>query len=172
MSNNIIKKLTELKVEDSSLLTVSYTEGADVWHINESHVEETVGETDTAQVFASLLTSGIPVYSQWGSTDEGADILNQMRANGALNDYDRDGYFEDFIQGVLAETIHDNEYDLEYSTQQYDYKRGRCDISVTVRCRAGDLYAQDKKTDSTSVDAALGVFELTVDTNAGTLTLK
>ena len=67
MSNNIVKKLTELKVDDSALLTVSYSEGADVWHINESHVEETVGETDTAQVFASLLSSGIPVYSQWGS---------------------------------------------------------------------------------------------------------
>ena len=172
MSNNIVKKLTELKVEDSALLTVSYSEGADVWHINESHVEETVGETDTAQVFASLLSSGIPVYSQWGSTDDGADILNQMRDNGALDDYDRDGYFEDFIQGVLTETIYDNEYDLEYSTQQYDYKRGRCDISVTVRCRASDLYAQDKKTDATSVDSALGAFELTVDTDAGTLTLK
>jgi|TARA_R110001583_G_scaffold49188_1_gene154067 hypothetical protein len=172
MSNNIIKKLTELKVEDSALLTVSYSEGADVWHINESHVEETVGETDTASMFASLLTSGIPVYSQWGSADEGADILNQMRSNGALDDYDRDGYFEDFIQGVLAETIYDNEYDLEYSTQQYDYKRGRCEISVAVRCRAGDLYAQDKKADATSVDSALGAFELTVDTDAGTLTLK
>ena len=84
----------------------------------------------------------------------------------------RDGYFEDFIQGVLAETIYDNEYDLEYSTQQYDYKRGRCEISVAVRCRAGDLYAQDKKADATSVDSALGAFELTVDTSAGTLTLK
>jgi len=172
MSNNIVKKLTELKVDDSALLTVSYSEGADVWHINESHVEESVGETDTAQMFASLLTSGIPVYSQWGSADEGSDILNQMRDNGALDDYDRDGYFEDFIQGVLTETIYDNEYDLEYSTQQYDYKRGRCDISVTVRCRAGDLYAQDKKSDAISVDSALGAFELTVDTSAGTLTLK
>lgn len=172
MSNNIVKKLTELKVDDSALLTVSYSEGADVWHINESHVEESVGETDTAQMFASLLTSGIPVYSQWGSADEGSDILNQMRDNGALDDYDRDGYFEDFIQGVLTETIYDNEYDLEYSTQQYDYKRGRCDISVTVRCRAGDLYTQDKKSDVISVDSALGAFELTVDTDAGTLTLK
>jgi hypothetical protein len=28
---------------------------------------------------------------------------------------------------------------LEYSTTQYDYKRGRCDISAEVRVRAGDL---------------------------------
>jgi len=173
MSNNIVKKLTELKVDDSTLVTVSYSEGTDVWHINESHVEESVWETDTAQMFASLLTSGIPVYSQWGSTEEGADILNQMRDNGVLDDYERgEGDFEEYIRNVLAETIYDNEYDLEYSTQQYDYKRGRCDISVKVRCRASDLYDRDKKADVTSVDSALGAFDLIVDTSAGTLTLN
>ena len=172
MSNNIVKKLKELKVEDDALVTISYGEGTDVWHINESHVEETVGETSTAEVFAFLLSSGIPVFSQWGSVDDGADILNQMRGNGALDDYDRDGVFEDFIRQVLVETIYDNEYDLEYSTEQYDYKRGRCDISVTVRCRVGDLYAREEKSGARYIDAALGAFDLSVETSAGTLTLK
>ena len=115
MSNNIVEKLQNLNVDEDALVSVSYTEGADVWHINESHVEETAAETATAQWFAGLLASGIPVYSQWGSTEKGSDILTQMRDNGALEEYERDGFFEDFIQGVLTETIYDNEYDLEYS---------------------------------------------------------
>tara|TARA_Y100000034_G_C6791659_1_gene354518 strand:+ start:331 stop:849 length:519 start_codon:yes stop_codon:yes gene_type:complete len=172
MSNNIVEKLQGLKVDESAFVALSYSEGADVWHINESHVEETVGETNTSQVFAALLTSGIPVYSRWGSAEKGSDILNQMRNNGAFDDYERDGYFEDFIQGVLSETIYDNEYDLEYSTEQYDYKRGRCDISVTVRCRVGDLYAREEKSGTRYIDAALGAFDLSVETSAGTLTLK
>jgi hypothetical protein len=172
MSNNIVEKLQDLNVGEDALVSVSYTEGADVWHINESHVEETAAETDTAQWFAGLLASGIPVYSQWGSAEKGSDILTQMRDNGALEEYERDGFFEDFIQGVLTETIYDNEYDLEYSTQQYDYKRGRCDISVTVRCRAGDLFAQAERNGTEFVDSALSVFDLTVETSAGTLTLK
>ena len=49
-----------------------------------------LAETDTAAgMLAGLLASGVPVYSGWGEPSEGADILNEMRGNGALEDYER-----------------------------------------------------------------------------------
>jgi hypothetical protein len=72
-------------------------------------------------------------------------------------------------------TIYDGEYSIEYSTEQYDYKRGRCEISTEVRVRAGDLYAADAATAGRLqfFDASSFVrgFNVSVKTENGTLTL-
>jgi hypothetical protein len=172
--SNFVNTLRELEVQDNDYVTLNYTEGADVWHINESHVEETVAETETAGMLAGLLASGVPVYSNWGEPAAGGDILNEMRANDALDDYDRgDECFDEYLTEVLATTIYENEYSLEYSTQQYDYKRGRCEISAAVRVRAGDLYNLASDTTSfVTVDSIVSGFEASVETGKGTLTLK
>ena len=60
--SDIVNKLRELGVEDDGCVTLSYSEGCEVWHINESHVEESVAETETAAMVAGLLASGVPVY--------------------------------------------------------------------------------------------------------------
>ncbi len=36
--SNFVNTLRELEVQDNDYVTLNYTEGADVWHINESHV--------------------------------------------------------------------------------------------------------------------------------------
>ena len=173
---DFINKLRELGVEDDGTVTLSYSEGCEVWHINESHVQESVAETETAAMLAGLLVSGVPVYSNYGTPSEGGDILNEMRAQDVLEDYERgEEYFEEDITEKLQETIYDGEYSIEYSTEQYDYKRGRCDISTEVRVRAGDLYAADAATAGRLqfFDASSFVrgFNVSVKTENGTLTL-
>ena len=174
---DFVNKLRELGVDDEGSVTLSYSEGCDVWHINESHVEESVAETDTTAMLAGLLASGVPVYGAWGEMSEGNDILNDMRAQDVLEDYERgDECFEDYITEKLQETIYEGEYSIEYSTEQYDYKRGRCDISTEVRVRAGDLYAADAATSGRFqfFDASSFVrgFNVSVKTKNGTLTLN
>ena len=174
--SDIVNKLRELGVEDDGCVTLSYSEGCEVWHINESHVQESVAETETAALVAGLLASGVPVYSNYGAVSEGNDILNEMRAQDVLEDYERgDECFEDFLTEKLQETIYDGEYSIEYSTEQYDYKRGRCEISTEVRVRAGDLYAADAATAGRLqfFDASSFVrgFNVSVKTENGTLTL-
>jgi len=174
--SDFVNKLRELEVEDDGIVTLNYSEGCEVWHINDSHVEESVGETATAGLLAGLLVSGVPVYSSWGEVSEGNDILNDMRANDLLEEYDRgEEYFEEYLTEKLQETIYDGEYAIEYSTEQYDYKRGRCDISTTVRVRAGDLYAAEAATTGRLqyFDAGSFVrgFNVSVATKNGTLTL-
>jgi hypothetical protein len=172
-----VKRLRELGVEDDGFVTLSYSEGCEVWHINESHVQESVCETETAALLAGLLASGVPVYGSWGEVSEGNDILNDMRAQDVLEEYERgEEYFEDYLTEKLQETIYDGEYSIEYSTTQYDYKRGRCDISTEVRVRAGDLYAADAATDGRfqffDANSFVRGFDVSVETQNGVLTLN
>jgi hypothetical protein len=174
---DFVNKLRELGVEDDGIVTLNYSEGCEVWHINDSHVQESVAETETAAMVAGLLVSPVPVYSSWGEVSEGNDILNEMRANDELEEYERgEEYFEEYVTERLQETIYDGEYALEYSTTQYDYKRGRCEISAEVRVRAGDIYAADAATEGRSAffnaDSFVSGFDVSVETPNGTLTLN
>mgnify|MGYP003632396402 FL=1 len=171
--SDIVNKLRELNVSDENYVTLSYTEGAEVWHINDSHVEEAVNETGTVAMLAGLLASGVAVASMYGD----GDLLGEMRDNGLLEDYERgEEYFQEHITEKLQETIYDGEYSLEHSTEQYDHKRGRCDISTTVRVKAGDLYAADTATVGRfqffDASSFVSGFDVSVQTPAGTLTLS
>ena len=112
----------------------------------------------------------------WGEATVGADILNEMRFNGLLEDYDYEGWFEEYLTEKLQETIHDGEYSLEYSTEQYDYKRGRCDISTEVRVRVGDMFAAENSNEFRFMGFDAGSFvsgfDVSVETKNGTLTLN
>ena len=169
-------KLRELGVEDDSFVWLSYNEGCEVWHINESHVQESVAETGTASMLGGLLASGVPVYGTYGSGEPGCDILSEMRDNDLLEDYDYEGWFGEYLTEKLQETIYDGEYSIEYSTTQYDYKRGRCDISTEVRVRAGDLYAAENSAlfrfQGFDAGSFVSGFEASVQTKNGTLTLN
>jgi hypothetical protein len=173
--SDLVTRLRELHVDADDCLTLSYSDGSEVWHCTDTYVEESVAETDTAAMLAGLLASGVPIYGTYGSYEPGCDILNEMRDNGVLDEYDYNGWFEEYLTEKLQETIHDGEYALEHSTTQYDYKRGRCEISTEIRIKAGDLYdmADYQNDDAVSVtpDSLVAGFEVCVRTNAGTLTL-
>ena len=74
--SDIVNTLRELNVSEDAIVTLSYSEGADVWHINESHVQESVGETSTANMLAGLLASPVPVYSGYGEVSEGNEVCH------------------------------------------------------------------------------------------------
>ena len=173
--SDLVTRLRELHVDADDCLTLSYSDASEVWHCTDTYVEESVAETDTAAMLAGLLSSGVPVYSAYGSTEPGCDILNEMRDNGLLDDYDYSGWVEEYLTEKLQETIYEGEYSLEHSTTQYDFKRGRCEISTEIRIKAGDLYdmADFENESAVGVTPASLVtgFEVSVRTNAGTLTL-
>ena len=166
--SGIVEKLRLLNVGSDDFVTLNYSDGTDVWHINESHIEETVAETETAAMLGGLLASGLPVSSTYGETD----ILAEMRDNGELEDYDREDWFAQYLTEVLTRTIYDGEYSLDYSTEQYDYKRGFCTITAEVRLRAGDLYKLETDLSTfVTADSVVSGFEVTVTTSQGTLKL-
>ena len=154
----IVQKLKNLNLPTDSTVTFSYSEGTDVFVHNETEVETALSGTDVVAAVAELVATPKLIVS----TRYGGNVLESLREEGLLEDYERGSYsFSDY----LAETIEENFYDqeiIEYSIQKYDYKRGFCTLSTSLTATLSDL-----------IDASpyLGGWDVSVSTEAGTLTI-
>jgi len=155
---SIIETLKDLALEEEEVVTLTYSEGTDVFVHNETEVETALSDTDVVSSFCSLIaTPGLKA-----STVYGGDVIESLRDEGLLEDYVRDHTFEDY----LSETINDNFYDvdlIDYSTEKYDHKRGFCTLTAKVQVNAGNLI---------SSSPYLYGWKATVKTPAGMLTME
>ena len=159
----IIKTLRELNVAEDDYVYLNYEESVSVWHITDDYIETALGETTTASMLAGLLVcpGNITVLSRY---DE--DILENMRAEGMLDDYDREGWFEEYLTDKIREEAY--QYDLlTISTERHDHKRGTCEVASNVKVRAGELYGLGDRL----ADAFVSGFDLVIQTDNGLLTL-
>lgn len=156
---NIIEKLQQLNIGPDDYVYLNYVDRADVWHISDDYVEEALGETSTASKLAGLLSRpGVRVYSRYEE-----DILELMRDNDLLEDYDREGWFEKYLTETLITQAY--EYDLlTVSTERHDHKRGTCEISANVKVRAEDIYHLGDEANAFVQD-----FDVVVQTENGVL---
>ena len=161
MGDNIIETLKELNVSSEDYVYLNYTDSAEVWHISDDYVSTALGETETAAMLAgAMATTGVTVLSRY---DE--DILGTMRDEGMLDDYDRDGYFEDYLTGKIQEEAY--QYDLlTITTERHDHKRGTCEVATNIKVAAADLYNLGD-----GANSFVSGFDVVVQTAAGTLTL-
>ncbi len=155
---HILEKLANLQLPEDTVVTLTYAEGTDVFVHNETEVETAISETDVISQFAELIaTPGLKVTTIYGS-----EVLQSLREEGLLDDYDREGWFGEY----LCETISDNFYDvdlIDYSTQKYDHKRGFCTLKATVKISLSNLL---------EAQPYLGGWSASVSTVAGTLVLE
>ena len=123
--NPIYDNMESLNFSSDSKVVLRYEGTADCFLMNENEVETALSNTDVVSTYAGLLaTPGLQLSSTWHG-----NILDYLRDDGYLEDYERDGTFEDY----LAEIMHDNFYDLELvdsTIQKYDYKRGACTLTA------------------------------------------
>ncbi len=154
-----IAKLKSLNLPSDTSVMLTLEEGTDVFVHNETEVETALSETDVVQNFAELITTtGFQGTSAYG----GENLLDTLRDEGLLDDYDRGSLcFAEYV----AEQIHENFYDvdlIDYTTEKYDHKRGFCTLSATVKTTVGNL-----------IEAApyLGSWNISVKTGDGTLRL-
>jgi hypothetical protein len=162
MGDNIIETLKELNVSNEDYVYLNYTDSAEVWHISDDYVGTALGETETAGMLAGVMaTKGVTVLSRY---DE--DILATMRDEGMLDDYDREGYFEEYLTEKIQEEAY--QYDLlTISTERHDHKRGTCEIAANIKVAAADLYNL-----GAGANSFVSGFDVVVQTSAGTLTLN
>ena len=162
MGDNIIETLKELNVSSEDYVYLNYTDSAEVWHISDDYVSTALGETETAAMLAgAMATTGVTVLSRY---DE--DILGTMRDEGMLDDYDRDGYFEDYLTEKVQEEAY--QYDLlTITTERHDHKRGTCEVAANIKVAAADLYNLGD-----GANSFVSGFDVVVQTSAGTLTLN
>ena len=158
---NITEKLQEIGIQGDDYVYLNYEEAASVWHISDDYIEGALGETNTATVLARVLaTPGITVFSRYEE-----DILETMRLEGLLDDYDRDDTFEDYLTETIQREAY--QYDLlTISTERHDHKRGTCAVAANVKVRVSDLL--DLGNDASSFVAG---FDIIVQTKDGLLTL-
>ncbi len=154
---SITQKIKNLNLEEGALVTLSYSEGTDVFVHNETDVETALSDTDVVSSFASLIaTPGLRVSSRWSG-----EILESLRSEGHLDDYERGSFtFEDYLTEYLTENFYDQEY-IEHSTEKYDHKRGFCTLSAEVQVPATDIV---------SASPFLSGWTVSVATDNGTLT--
>ena len=137
MSVTIIDTINNLDVTDDTIVTLKYEDSHEGWHSTGELESEAVRETSTADMVADLITDKtLQVRTCFG--DELA--LDALRDTDLLEEYDRGDFaFEQFI----AETIRENPYDVdefvEFSTEQYDHKRGNCTVSAEFTTTVANL---------------------------------
>ena len=153
----ITKKLIELNLDPDAMVNLSYSEGADVFHFNETEIDTALSETSVVNEFASLIANTkLDARNRWNG-----NIIQHLRAEAYLEDYERGSYaFEDYI----AEAITDNFYDVElidYSTEKYDHKRGFTTLTAEVEVPVANFI---------EVDPFISGWTVSVQTDNGTLT--
>ena len=158
MSKNLREKLTNLNMQENEMVTLSYSEGTEVFVHNETEIDTALSETDVVSNFSELIaTPGLKASTQYGG-----EVLESLREGGLLESYDRDGCFSDY----LNETIVDNFYDvdfIEHSTEKYDHKRGFCTLTAKVQVGVENLI---------SSSPFLSGWTASVKTDAGTLVME
>ena len=155
---SIIKKLQSLNLADDTEVSLLYSEGTDVFVHNETEIEDALSETDVVSTFAELIaTRGLRVSTQFGG-----NILERLREDELLSDYDRDGDFATFLTDVISENFYEYDF-IESSTEKYDHKRGFCTLSANVKVPLSDIIKHSP---------FLSGWEVSVKTNNGDLTLK
>ena len=156
---SIIQKIKELNLPEDTFVSLSYSEGADVFVHNETEVETALEMTDVVSTFSELVaTRALQAESAYGT-----HVLDSLREEGYLDDYERGSYsFAEHIAEKLQENFYDQEF-IEYSTEKYDHKRGFTTLSADLKVSVKNLLF---------AAPYLGNWSVSVPTDAGTLTLS
>ena len=155
---SLIQKIKDLNLPEDATVSLSYSEGVDVFVHNETEVETALSETDVLSTFSELVaTRALQAESMYGT-----HVLDSLREEGYLDDYERGSYgFAEYIAEKLEENFYDQEF-IEYSTERYDHKRGFTTLSADVKVSVKNLLFATPH---------LGGWTASVQTDAGTLTL-
>jgi len=89
-------------------------------------------------------------------------VLQSLRDDGLLDDYERDDTFSDYLNEVITDNFWDVDF-IESSTEKYDYKRGFCTLTAEVVVPVAQLL---------ELQPSLTGWSASVRTPAGVLTLE
>ncbi len=157
---NIIEKLKNLNLDDDATVHFTFSEGTDVFVHNETEVETALSETTVVEAFCELISqTGLQATSTWGETY----ILDSLRDEGYLEDYERDFTFPEYLADVINENFYDVDL-VEYNIEKYDHKRGFCTLTANLNVTMANLLESNPYVSSE--------WTVSVQTPAGRLTLE
>ena len=126
---SVLKRLQSLEIANDAMIHLTFEEGVDVFHFNETEIETALSETSVVSEFVSLIAQpGLDVRTRWQG-----NVLQHLRSEDYLEDYERGSFeFEDFLTETITENFYDVEL-IEYSTEKYDHKRGFTTLTAEVQ---------------------------------------
>ena len=154
---SVLKRLQSLKLANDAMIYLTFQEGADVFHFNETEIETALSETSVVSEFASLIAQpGLDVRTRWQG-----NVLQHLRNEDYLEDYERGSFeFEDYLTETITENFYDVEL-IEYSTEKYDHKRGFTTLTAEVQIPYENFI---------KVRPFVNGWSISVETDNGTLT--
>jgi hypothetical protein len=150
-----LKQLKKLGLPGKSHVTLSCSDGQDVFHYTDAdHEGDTVQETEIAAKVATLI-------SQKSFDNE---LLTRMRSWSLLEDYEiRDGTFQEFLTDTIASNWRDCGL-LDVLTEHYDHKRGFSRVTAEVDTTVEAVLNLD--------ESVLSGWKLKVQLDAGSLEIE
>lgn len=120
--NKITTALNKLNLSENAYVTLKYKAGAQVFHYTGDYLDDALSETNALYDVANVVAhQGIRKHNS---------LINNLRSNGALDDYERGSFdFEDHVYEAIREDW--SEY-VEESLEQWDHKRGMCNLTAEV----------------------------------------
>jgi len=126
---NLHEKLKKADIDESAEVVLSYSAGGDVVHAWDGFEQEVMNETGIAQSIAELITE--PRFKN--------DIIEEMRRNGDLDNYARDGSgFSEYVAALIEDDAWEYEW-IEQETERYDYKRGYHTVTANIETTVGNI---------------------------------
>ena len=155
---SVIDKLKNLNLTDDAVVSLSYSDGTDVFVHNETELETALADTNVVDAFSELITTpGLKVESEYGG-----DIMESLRDSELLDEYPRDySGLSEFVSEVIKENFYDVDL-IDYYIEKYDHKRGFCTLTADVKLTAGQIFSAKPYIDG---------WEVSVKTENGKLTL-
>jgi len=167
--HDYISKLQNLNLSSDTSITLTYTDGCEVFHYkDDGGVEDAISNTNTIRRFSDL------VEELQGNFEDGwHTILLSLEDSYVLtlSDFEQEhSEGEDIHYNITTDDIYDairdNFWDQEYiesNVKKYDHKRGYCDLTATVVLSIEELL---------NVQPELYGWKIEVETENGLLTIE
>ena len=155
----LIKSFDKMEVSGDAVVELVYEDGTDVVHYNDTQDETVMEETSVIDNLVDAARSGVKF-------DE--DLIQTLRDWDMLDDYERDSFcFDEYC----TEKIKENPYDfcdfLDFSTEQYDNKRGYTTLTATLSTTVDEL-----KSASEGAFSSLNGWSAKFQTDSGLVTFE
>ena len=126
---NLHEKLKKANVDENAEVVLSYSTGGDVVHAWDGFEQEVMSDTGIAYSIAELITE--PRFKN--------GIIEEMRRNGDLDNYARDGSgFSEYVAALIEDDAWEYEW-IEQETERYDYKRGYHTVTANIETTVGNI---------------------------------
>jgi hypothetical protein len=127
----LIDTFEKLDAKEDTIVNLVYADDVNVVHYTGDAEEAAAAETNTIEALVSAARSNIKFQE---------DLISDMRDQNHLEDYERDSYdFENYCTEIISENFCDYYDYIEFSTEQYDHKRGNTTVTATLTTTIRDL---------------------------------